>query len=48
MFVLGGGQRTETDKLTMTVKNGIEQTVKCEGVVNEAKCLIRQASIDLG
>ncbi|KAL4497051.1 hypothetical protein ABPG72_002207 [Tetrahymena utriculariae] len=43
-----GGLRQESDKLVIHVTNGIEQSVKCEGLVNEAKCIIRQQSIDLG
>lgn len=34
--------RSESDKLNLIVTNGIEQNVKCEGIVYEAKCFIKQ------
>ncbi|EAR97253.2 flagellar associated protein (macronuclear) [Tetrahymena thermophila SB210] len=41
------GTRYEEDKLLLYVTNGMNQVLKCVGVVNEAKCVIKQSSMEL-
>jgi hypothetical protein len=39
--------RGEEEKLTMKVIDGIDQSLKCQGTVNEPKCIIKQPVIDM-
>ncbi|CAD8117028.1 unnamed protein product [Paramecium sonneborni] len=38
--------RTEEEKITLKTEEGIDQTVKCIGVVTEPKCSVKQGSLD--
>jgi hypothetical protein len=40
--------KPEEEKLLLKIEDGVDQIVKCVGVVNESKCIIVNKNLDLG
>lgn len=39
--------RTEEERLSLKIIDGAEVTLKCTGIFQEAKCILKTASLDL-
>lgn len=40
-------QRTDEDRLILKITDGIEQVVKMSGSVNDARCILKHALVDM-
>jgi len=42
------GQRSEEETLVLQIEDGNSESVKCQGIVNEAKCSFIEKMLDFG